>query len=113
MCSATVLPSTEGLTEAPRNQRSSLLPAWVWLYRTTMTPAMVPIAAPVMTSLAQCLLLYMRETPAIVAPPYIAGAMSHTLFGHHRCVSDVTAEAAANAAIVCPLGIDRYPSFPR
>jgi hypothetical protein len=62
----------------------------------------------VITSLAQCLLLYIREMPVSAAPPYMTGATYHTLLGHQRLVSDVTAAAAANAAILCPLGIDRY-----
>ena len=64
------------------------------------------MAAPVITSLAQWRLLNMREKATADAPPYIVGPMIHTLFGHQRLVSEVTADAAANAAIVCPLGND-------
>ena len=67
-------------------------------------PLKVPIAAPMTTSLAQCLSLYILEIPTIVAPPYMAGPMTHSLPGHQREVSAVTAEAAANAASVWPLG---------
>ena len=58
-------------------------------------PANVPIAAPITTSLAQCLLLYMRDAAISVAPPYITGAMNQVEFGHHFDVSLVTPDGAA------------------
>ena len=39
----------------------------------------------------------MRESPTIVAPPYINGPITHFDFGHQVPVSAVTAAAAANA----------------
>src|SRR5690242_10738020 len=69
-------------------------------------PLKVPIAAPSTTSLAQCLLWYMRERPTSVAPPYITGATYHTASGCIRRISLVTADAAAKAAVVCPDGKD-------
>ena len=47
------------------------------------------MAAPITTSLAQCLLLYMRDAAIIVAPPYMMGAMYQVDFGHHFAVDDV------------------------
>src|SRR5207237_8026675 len=65
-----------------------------------------------MTSLAQCRLLYIRETPTKPAPPYIAGPVTHFQLGHQREVSFATAAAAANAATEWPDGKDRYMSPP-
>ena len=55
-------------------------------------PLNVPTAAPRTTSLAQCALLYIRESPTSVAPPYITGATIQVLMRppplrlarHHR-----------------------------
>src|SRR5262249_55598927 len=93
-------------TWKPRSQRSITLFVCPWLYRTTLIPLNVPMAAPSATSLAQWALLYMRESPTNVAPPYIAGATTQMPFGHHRCDSLVTTDAAAKAAVVCPDGND-------
>ena len=68
------------------------------------------MAAPIITSLAQCRLLYIRESPTIAAPPYIAGPIAHFHCGHQRDVSLVTAAAAANAATEWPDGNERYLS---
>src|SRR5687768_2356145 len=100
-------PSGLGPTLAPRKVRSMKLPGCEWCQCTTLSPANVPMAAPVMTSLAQCLFSYIRDHPVMAAPPYMTGPMTQTDFGHHRLVSDVTADAAANAAMVCPLGNER------
>src|SRR5207249_897521 len=97
-------PVAAGASRVERITRSIRLSGCAWLYRTTLSPAKVPIPAPSATSLAQCALLYMRESPTSVAPPYIAGATSHVPFGHQRRDSLVTAAAAANAAVVCPDG---------
>src|SRR5690242_5532884 len=86
-----------------------------WLYLTTLIPENVPIAAPRATSLAQWALLYIRESPTSVAPPYITGATIHCSCGHQRRDSLVTAAAAANATVECPDGKDAYcpPVNPR
>src|SRR5437763_14563146 len=68
--------------------------------------------APRTTSLAQCLLWYMRESPTIVAPPYITGATNFTAFGWRRRTSLVTDEATANAVVVCPDGNDWRSALP-
>src|SRR5690349_366203 len=73
-------------------------------------PLKVPMPAPSTTSLAQCLLWYMRERPTSVAPPYITGATYQVYLGHMRCTSLVTAEAAAKAVVVCPEGKDERSS---
>src|SRR5690242_15516541 len=73
-------------------------------------PENVPIAAPRTTSLAQCLLLYILESPTSVAAPYMVGATSQVWRGHHRCDSLVTVDASANAAVAWPDGNDcRFP----
>jgi hypothetical protein len=48
----------------------------------------------------------MRERPTEVAPAYISGPTIHSDLGHHRVVSFVTADAAANAVVECPDGND-------
>src|SRR5437763_7514573 len=55
----------------------------------------------------------MRETPTSDAPPYITGATSQKWCGHIRSASLVTADAAANAAVVCPEGNDCLSALPK
>src|SRR5919204_4719459 len=100
-------PAGAGAMEMPSSQRSSLFPGCEWCHFTTLRPVNTPMAPPMRTSLAQCLLLYMRETPTSVAPPYIAGATYHAEPGHHRRASSVTAAAAAKAVTECPDGKER------
>src|SRR4051812_19270285 len=108
----TAMPPLAPREMEPDNKRSSiLLPGCEWWYRTIFRPAKLPISAPVMTSLAQCLLLYIRESPMSDAPPYINGPTYHVELGHQRPVSVTTADAAANPATVCPDGKERYASF--
>src|SRR5262245_58715511 len=96
---ATTSPAGVRTTTGPRRKRSKALLGCLWCQWTTFRPENVPIAAPVMTSLAQCLLSNIRDHATVAAPPYMMGPMNHALFGHHIFVSDVTAAAAANAAI--------------
>src|SRR5215208_619720 len=107
--------STSRLSSPPRmdpasSHRSTRLSGWLWWYFTTLRPAKVPKAAPMMTSLAQCLLLYMRETPTSAAPPYIAVPTYHFECGHQSADSSVTAAAAAKAIVLWPEGKERYSS---
>src|SRR4051812_8156821 len=55
----------------------------------------------------------MRERPTIVAPPYSTGAAYQVYLGHMRWTSLVTAEAAANAVVVCPDGNDCRSASPK
>ena len=75
-------------------------PVRVCVKRTVFSPAKVPMAAPITTSLAQCLSSYMRESPASVAPPYNSGPMIHRDLGHHSAISLVIAAATANDVVV-------------
>ena len=92
------------LTSVARKNLSSRVTGCVCAYRTTFNPLRMPIPAPSITSLAQCLSVYMRARPTAVAAPYSTGATNAVCPGHARASSLVTAEAAAKPMAVCAEG---------
>src|SRR3954453_4429152 len=68
------------------------------------------MAAPTATSLAQCALLYIRDSPTMPARPKSAVTTKGLPDFHWYPASAVAAAAAANAEVVCPEGKERTES---
>src|SRR5438105_952976 len=100
-------PEPSGVKLTERSALSMRFPGCECVYFTTLRPTSVPRPAPPMMSLAQCALLYIRETPTSAAAPYITVPTYHRDRGAHISVSRDTVDAKAKALIACPDGKDR------